>query len=133
MYLNSTVGILAMLGGFNHDKELTRRRSTVTGWELLAVPDFAHCDAAMKALATAFDELGNCTLLPLPHMDVCPVRDAIDTTVCEALGISKKLVQCIRRLIVAEPSVKGKSGKRRESPYAGGQQLSLLRCIDLNK
>ena len=97
------------------------------------MPDFAHHDAAPKALASAFDELGDLELLPLPQLDVCPVRNAIDAAVCEALGICSKLVHSIRMHVVAEPSVTGGSRKRRESPHAGDQQLSFLRYIDLNK
>ena len=133
VYLNSTVGILAMLGGLSRGDKLVRRRAAEHEWETLAVPDFANCDYALEALVTAFDESGDLELLPLPQSKGCPVRNAIDAVVCEALGIGSELVQSIRRLIVAEPSVKGESGKRRESSHAGGQQLSLLCYIDLNK
>ena len=128
VYLNSTVGILAMLGGFTRSKELNHRRSTEKGWEMLAVPDFAHHDAALKALAAAFDDLSDLELSPLPQSVTCPVRNAIDAAVCETLGISDELVRSNGRHLVAEPSVTGESGTRQESPQLEGQQPLFDLC-----
>ena len=126
VYLNSTIGILTMLGGFARDKELTRRRSTVMGWEMLAVPDFTHLDAALKALVAAFDELGDLELLPLPQLDSCPVRNAIDAAVRDALGISDELVRSIRKSLVAEPSMVNSNDAKKKAPRVDNRQMPFL-------
>ena len=108
VYLNSTIGILSMLGGFKRMGLLFRLESTVNDFNGLPVPNFAEDRGAMKILAAAFDELGDSELLPLPESNACPVRRAIDRAVCEALSISEELAQCIRRRLVREPSVTGK-------------------------
>ena len=75
----------------------------------LAVPEFASLgDAVVTQLASAYDELSNRTLLPLPEMDGCDVRRALDNAVCGALGIDPERVATIRRNLAAEPSVTGR-------------------------
>lgn len=120
VYLNFTVGILMMLGGFIRDNNFTRRRSTVKGWRMLSVPDFARCSGALKALVAAFDELGECELSPLPESGNCSVRRAIDGAVYEALGISEELMHRIRSHLVREPSITGERYQIEE------RQLSLF-------
>lgn len=63
-----------------------------------------HLDA-LKALAAAFDELGENDLSPL---ETCLARCAIDRAVCETLGIQEKMANCIRWHLVGELSVTGK-------------------------
>ena len=122
VYLNSTVGILLMLGGFNRGDTLYRRSPTIPDWEMLPVPDFSRVDGALDALATAFDELDECDLSPLPESDTCPVRCALDRAVCEALGISDGHVQSIRRHLVGESSVIVEGRTKWKSPKLVGQQ-----------
>ena len=108
VYMNSTLGILSMLGSFKCMGLLFRLESTARNLMELPVPDFAKMDSALEALAAAFDELGECKLSPLPESDNCSVRRAIDGIVCEALGISEELIHRIRSHLVREPSVTGK-------------------------
>ena len=128
MYLNSTFGILAMLGGFTRSEDLKRRRPTVREWKMLAVPDFYQLDGALMALAAAFDELCDCEMSPLSQSDTCPVRNAIDHAVCEALGISNELVQSIRQHVVAEPSVSTEGSTQQKLPQAERQQPLFDLC-----
>ena len=125
MYLNSTVGILAMLGGATRRDGFRRLSPTVKELKHLVVPDFPREAGALIALAETFDELGESRLLPLAQSDTCPVRSAIDDAVSEALGIRDGLVQSIRLHLVAEPSVKDDSGAEQKCNLAEGQQLSL--------
>ena len=128
VYLNSTVGVLTMLGGFTRGEGLKRRRPKMEEWNILTVPDFSRVDGAMRILAEAFDEFGEHALSPLPESDTCPVRLAIDHAVCEALGTSEKLTREIRRLIVAEPSVTLGAGTKRKLSEAERQQPLFELC-----
>lgn len=119
VYFNSTIGILSMVGSFKRMGLLFRLESTARDLKRLPVPDFATCGGALKALAAAFDKLGERELSPLPEADTCPVRYAIDRAVCEALGIQEELVHRIRWHLVGEPSVTGKR-------YQVGRQMSFL-------
>ena len=72
------------------------------------VPDFgAIGDAAVTQLAAAYDELSNRTLLPLPEMNGCDVRRALDDAVCAALDMDPERVAAVRLNLAAEPSVTG--------------------------
>ena len=74
----------------------------------LVVPDFASDDEAVARLAAAYDAYAEDVLLPLPQMDECATRKALDKAVCAALGIDSETVATIRRQLAAEPSVTGK-------------------------
>ncbi|MCE2472961.1 MAG: hypothetical protein J4G18_13940, partial [Anaerolineae bacterium] len=75
----------------------------------IPVPDFNTLNQSqVTALATAYDTLCNFTLLPLPQMEVCETRKALDRTVQSALGIEPEIVASIRRELTREPSVTGK-------------------------
>ena len=125
VYLNSTVGILAILGGLSRGDKLVRRRAAEQEWETLAVPDFTNCDSALEALVTAFDESGDLELLPLHQSEGCQRRNAIDAVVCRALGISDETVRAIRRHIIAEPSLITTNNAEKKAPRVNGQQMSL--------
>ncbi len=58
VYFNSTIGILSMLGSIKRMGMLFRLESTARDLKGLPVPDFGSCSGALKALAAAFDELG---------------------------------------------------------------------------
>lgn len=105
VYMNSTLGILSMLGSFKRMDRLSRLESTARDLMALPVPDFVKMNGPLEALATAFDELGECELSPLPESNNCSVRRAIDDAVCEALGISEELIHRIRSDLVREPSI----------------------------
>lgn len=125
VYMNSTLGILSMLGSFKRMGLLFRLESTARDLMALPVPDFVKMDGALEALAAAFDELGECELSPLPESDTCPVRCAIDRAVCEALGMSEELVDSMRWHLVREPSITGKRYRTEE------RQLSFLALVPM--
>ena len=59
-------------------------------------------------MAAAYDQHAESVMLPLPQMNNCPVRRALDDAVCAALGIGEETVATIRRQLAMEPSVTGK-------------------------
>ena len=105
LYLNSTPGLLAMLGGRDNRKPSYPSFSLDT-LRSLPVPDFAEVDrGAIDHLTGWFDWLQDETLLPFPQMDADPVRRQIDDVVVKALGIDPEWVATVRREMVREPSV----------------------------
>ena len=123
VYMNSTLGILSMLGSFKRMDRLSRLESTARDLMALPVPDFVKIDGALEAFAAAFDELGECELSPLPESNNRSVRHAIDGAVCEALGISEELIHRIRSHLVREPSITGERYQIEE------RQLSFLALV----
>ena len=108
VYLNSSVGILALLGDRSNRKP-TYPNISIDDMHKLIVPDFGILSqASVEKLATAYDANANKTLLPLPLMDACPVRRALDTAVIDALGLDWEMIAIIRRSLASEPSVTGK-------------------------
>lgn len=107
-YINSSVGILAMLGN-RSNKALSYPQFSLDDLRKLIVPNFAAIGkGAAERLAAAYDALAEQALLPLPQMDACPVRRGLDDAVCAALGVDGERVATIRRNLAAEPSVTGK-------------------------
>ena len=106
-FMNSSVGVLAILG------DRTNRKPTYPNLSLddlrkLVVPDFeAIGEDALNRLASTYDMYAEDVLLPLPRMDSCETRRALDDAVCAALGMDEELVATIRRQLAAEPSVRG--------------------------
>ena len=128
VYLNSTLGIFAMLGGSTRRDDPKRLWPTVKDFKSVPVPDFGQEDGALADMAAAFDELGERELSPLSQLDACTTRHAIDAAVCDALGISDDLVRSIRHHLVTEPSVTGERGVKQESPQVEGQQPLFDLC-----
>ena len=107
-YLNSSMGVLAIVGG-RTNKVPSYPRFSIDNLRKLAVPDFtAIGESAVQTLAAAYDSLADRTLLPLSQMDSCETRRALDTAICAALDIDPETVHTIRRSLVAEPSITGK-------------------------
>ena len=108
VYFNSSVGILAILGD-RTNKKPTYPQFSLDDLRKLVVPDFAAIgrDAA-PVLAAVYDAHAEDTLLPLPQMDDCPVRRALDDAVIATLGLDKEMVATIRRSLAIEPSVTGR-------------------------
>ena len=107
-YLNSSVGILAVMGERSNRKP-TYPRFSLDDLRNLPVPDFAALGVAAAAqLAAAYDAHASDILLPLPQMDADPVRRALDAAVVAALGLDDELATTIRRQLAAEPSVTGR-------------------------
>ena len=87
VYLNSSVGVLALLGN-RTNKSPSRPEFSVDDLRKLVTPNFAAIgESAVAKLAAAYDALAERTLLPLPQMDASPVRRALDEAVCDALGL----------------------------------------------
>ena len=108
VYLNSSVGVLAMLGGRSNTKP-TYPKFSMADLRKIPVPDFAALgEAAALRLAAEYDAQCEQTLQPLPRMDADPARAALDAAVCAALGIDAERVATIRRHLAAEPSVTGR-------------------------
>ena len=128
VYLNSTLGILAMLGGSTRRADPKRLWPTVKDYKSLPVPDFGSCGDALKALAAAFDEFRDRALSPLSQLDTCPERSSIDNAVGMSLGIGEDLVRSIREHLVAEPVVAGESDASQELPQVERQEPLFNLC-----
>ena len=108
VYLNSSPGILALLGD-RSNKTPSYPQFSLDDLRQLRVPNFAAIGSDTAAtLAKAYDAHAADELLPLPQMENCPVRAALDTAVIDALDLDGETVAAIRRSLAAEPSVTGK-------------------------
>ena len=108
VYLNSTIGILALLGD-RTNRVPSYPRFSIDDLRKLRVPDFASIGGdAVAQLAEAYDAHAHDIILPLPQMDADPVRRALDAAVAAALGLDGEMVATIRRQLAAEPSVTGR-------------------------
>ncbi len=128
VYLNSTLGILAMIGGSTLREDPKRLWPTVVQMNSLPIPDFSQEDGALRTMAAAFDELGECELSPLSQLDTCPERSSIDNAVGMSLGIGEDLVRSIREHLVAEPVVAGESDASQELPQVERQEPLFNLC-----
>ena len=107
-FLNSTMGIVAILGN-RTNKKPTYPRMSMDDLRRIPVPDFTQLSASQVAsLAAGYDALCNFTLLPLPQIMEDETRAAIDRIVTDALGIAPETVANIRRELSREPSITGK-------------------------
>ena len=105
LYLNSTPGVLTLLGGRDNRKPSYPSFSLDT-LRSLPVPDFRAVDSErMTLLGRAFDQLQDKTLQPFPQMDVDPGRQQIDDVVAQILGLDPEWVDRVRRELTREPSV----------------------------
>ena len=108
VFLNSTLGLLSVLGSCTESGRLNRPRVTVENLKSLMVPDFHALDPeSMEALTRAFDALCGNRLRPFAELHLCQVRSAIDDAVCEALRVDCEEVRAIREALAAEPSMTG--------------------------
>ena len=107
VYLNSSVGVLALLGD-RSNKALSYPRFSMDDLKKIPVPDFAAVDGAAERLAKAYDAHAKDVFLPLPRMNDCRTRRALDRAVADALGLEAEAVSAIRRSFVEEPSVTGR-------------------------
>ena len=106
-YINSSVGALAMLVDRSNTTP-SYPRFSLDDLRKLPVPDFAALGpAAVPGLAAAYDRQANSVLRPLPQLNDCPARMALDAAVIAALGLDEELVANIRRQLAREPSVTG--------------------------
>ena len=105
LYLNSTPGLLSLLGA--RDNRVPAYPSfSLDTLRSLPVPNFAELgDAERDLLGGWFDRLANQTLLSLPQIHEDPVRRQIDDAVGPALGLDSEWVATLRRELAWEPSV----------------------------
>ena len=105
LYLNSTPGVLSLLGG--RDNRVPSYPSfSLDTLRSLPVPNFAELDVDARAkLSETFDSLQKETLMSLPYMHKDPVRKQIDDAVTSALGLDPEWVATVRRELAREPSV----------------------------
>ena len=107
IYLNSSIGVLAILGD-RTNKTPSYPQLSLDDLRKLMVPDFAAIGDGAAALAAVYDAHAEDTLLPLPQMNNCPVRRALDDAVIATLGLDGEMVATIRRSLAMEPSVTGR-------------------------
>ena len=108
VFINSSVGILAMLGD-RTNKIPSYPHFSLDDLRKLVVPDFAAIsEDAIAKLAAAYDAHAGDVLLPLPRMNDCPIRRVLDDAVIAALDLDREMVVTIRRSLAAEPSVTGR-------------------------
>lgn len=104
-YLNSSIGILAILGE-RSNKKPTYPNFSLDDLRRVLIPDFpALGESAVRALAAAYDALCARPLAPLPRVNADPVRAALDAAVSHALAIPPERLSRIRRHLAAEPSI----------------------------
>ena len=105
LYLNSTPGLLSLLGA--RDNRVPSYPSfSLDTLRSLPVPNFSELGAAERDLLGGwFDWLANQALLPFPQMHEDPVRRQIDDAVSQALGLDSEWVATLRRELAREPSV----------------------------
>ena len=108
VYLNSSIGILALLG----DRSNTRPaypRFSLDDLRKLVVPDFIAVGSyAADALAKTFDAHAEEVLLPLPQMNECHVRRLLDDAIIAVLDLDEELIVAIRQSLASEPSITAK-------------------------
>lgn len=105
VYFNSSVGLLALLGG-RSNKVLSRPEFSMDALRSVPVPNFGKLgNAARDRLTQAYESLSATPLLPLPWMDADPARQALDDAVIQAIGIDAGWAAEIRRALSEEPCV----------------------------
>ena len=105
LYLNSTLGLLSMLGA--RDNRVPSYPSfSLDTLRSVPVPDFAAlAETEREMLSGWFDWLQYETLQPFPLMADDPVRAQIDGAVVQALALDAEWIADIRRHLPREPSV----------------------------
>ena len=108
LYLNSTPGLLSLLG--ERDNRVPSYPSfSLDTLRSASVPDFTALGAAEREMLSSwFDWLQRERLQPFPLMADDPVRAQIDDAVVRALALDVEWVATIRRELAREPSVTDK-------------------------
>ena len=107
VYLNSSVGILAVLGN-RTNKSPRYPTLAIHDMRNIPVPAFANRPGAMRELASVFDGLESETFQPLHSMDQCETRRSLDDAVADHLSIDHELVSTLREILSEEPSITGR-------------------------
>ena len=105
LYLNSTLGLLSLLGRRDNRKPSYPSFSLDT-LRSLKVPDFtALGDAELQSLNSWFNWLKEQPLLPFPRMAEDVARHQIDDAIIEAFQLDPDWVATVRQELAREPSV----------------------------
>ena len=105
LYLNSTPGLLSLLGGRDNRKPSYPNFSLDT-LRSVPVPDLDGLGGgALDHMVAQFEWIKGDTLSPFPDMARDPVRHQIDGAVAEALGMDAEWVSNVRREMAREPSI----------------------------
>ncbi len=108
-YMNSSVGIVALLG-VTSNKKMVYPNWSVRDHYRIPFPFWERLSAAqIERLAGAYDELANAAMLPLREMLGCDVRERLDAAVGAALGIPGEAVELLRVALASEPAVTGRT------------------------
>ena len=108
-YLNSSVGITALLG-VTSNKIIVYPNWSAKDHYSIPFPAWGKLSAEqVEALAGAYDELGDAPMLPLREMLGCDVRERLDAAVGAALGIPGEAVELLRVALASEPAVTGRT------------------------
>ena len=105
LYLNSTLGLLSLLGA--RDNRVPSYPSfSLDTLRSMAVPDFSKLGKEERDLLDNwFDWLCSSPLISLPRMHEDPVRMQIDEAIIQALGVDPDWVTMVRNQLAREPSV----------------------------
>ena len=105
VYLNSTIGFLAVLGN-RSARHLSYSQLSMDDLRRIPVPDFAEMDEQdILRIARAYDSTKDLRMLPLAQMNGCETRKKLDHAIISSLRIDEELVSTIRDQLSREPSV----------------------------
>ena len=108
-YLNSTIGITALIG-VTSNKKIVYPNWSVDDRYLIPFPDWSKLTARqVKALAAAYDALCGEELQELRYMLVCETRQQLDAAVAAALRIPWSAMEKARIALASEPAITGKT------------------------
>ena len=104
VWFNSTPGVLSMLAE-RDNKKPPYPQFSLDALRSMRVPDFPALPEARDALATAYEELKDQQLRPLPEIAHDSVRMRLDDIVGDALGFEREWVARVRKALGEEPSI----------------------------
>ena len=104
VWFNSTPGVLSMLAE-RDNKKPPYPQFSLDALRSMRVPDFPSLPEARDALATAYEELKDQQLRPLPEIAHDSVRMRLDDIVGDALGFEREWVARVRKALGEEPSI----------------------------
>ena len=108
-YLNSSIGITALLG-VTSNKKIVYPNWSVRDHYLIPFPSWERLSAEqVERLASAYDDLSDIPMLPLREMMRCETRERLDAEVGAALGIPTDAIDLLRVALASEPAITGRT------------------------
>ena len=108
-YLNSSVGITALLG-VTSNKKIVYPNWSVRDHYSIPFPFWENLNAEqIERLASAYDDLAHTPMLPLREMLRCDARARLDAAVGAALGIPADAIELLRVALASEPAITGRT------------------------